>query len=488
MRPVAAGGKGRAADLRTTSTWERRAKGRYPKPPYIREGISAERHPPARRGGRLRRIIARPTSALFPSFSGNRYHGDVVAYARSSGDPLPQGRRIGAANSARLLLPRHHLESIRTRGRAPVSAAYLGKTGGEAARHRQSDFGTSGARRVIQYIYRRLRPATIGGQICGGPSSHIIPFPRHRAEVGQKALGLTPDVTARLPRDGVGLWRRARPDNHIRQAGLDSGQSPAGPASRSGAWAKRSFNCFRANISQHPSAVSSSRARAARTFTGADRHARHGRSPTFIEGDQRGRQSDNASDLMKVDCASALGMLSCIPGRWADICESSLTGKGLFRSQRLPEEARRFMRWLSRAESSACSRSEKPRADVDAAARPGRTRLLLRFSSLRVRIVRPGPIQGDSGASLSAPGGDKIRKGEHYPSPGIRHGPADELEAVMKRTLGVPRSRNRAMQIATTAARNYLPDEGRDGLRRGHGGPSHTGNVHRFRRQVPRRH
>src|SRR5262249_59675181 len=73
---------------------------------------------------------------------------------------------------------------------------------------------------------------------------------------------------------------------------------------------------------------------------------------------------------------------------------------------------------------------------------------------------------------------DKIEK-EHYPSPDPAYGPADELEAVLKRTLGVPLFQEQAMQIAITAA-EFTPDEA-DGLRRAMATFRHNGNVHLFR-------
>ena len=68
---------------------------------------------------------------------------------------------------------------------------------------------------------------------------------------------------------------------------------------------------------------------------------------------------------------------------------------------------------------------------------------------------------------------------EHYPSPDPAHGPKNELEDVLKRTLGVPLFQEQAMQIAITAAK-FTPDEA-DGLRRAMATFRHTGNVHLFR-------
>src|SRR5262249_31672762 len=66
-----------------------------------------------------------------------------------------------------------------------------------------------------------------------------------------------------------------------------------------------------------------------------------------------------------------------------------------------------------------------------------------------------------------------------YPSPDPAHGPTDELENVLSRTLGVPLFQEQAMQIAITAA-HFTPDEA-DGLRRAMATFRHNGSVHLFR-------
>ena len=96
---------------------------------------------------------------------------------------------------------------------------------------------------------------------------------------------------------------------------------------------------------------------------------------------------------------------------------------------------------------------------------------------IEVAIVRPGPIQGDM-VHPYLRRRDGIEQ-EHYPSPDPAHGPADELEEVLKRTLGVPLFQEQAMQIAITAA-EFTPDEA-DGLRRAMATFRHNGTVHLFR-------
>src|SRR5258708_3530288 len=95
---------------------------------------------------------------------------------------------------------------------------------------------------------------------------------------------------------------------------------------------------------------------------------------------------------------------------------------------------------------------------------------------IEVAIVRPGPIQGDM-VHPYLRRRDKIDP-EHYPSPAPAQGPADELENVLKRTLGVPLFQEQAMQIAIDAAK-FTPDEA-DGLRRAMATFRHNGTVHLF--------
>jgi error-prone DNA polymerase len=95
---------------------------------------------------------------------------------------------------------------------------------------------------------------------------------------------------------------------------------------------------------------------------------------------------------------------------------------------------------------------------------------------IEVAIVRPGPIQGDM-VHPYLRRRDKIDP-EHYPSPDPAQGPADELENVLKRTLGVPLFQEQAMQIAIDAAK-FTPDEA-DGLRRAMATFRHNGTVHLF--------
>ncbi|MES2146869.1 MAG: OB-fold nucleic acid binding domain-containing protein, partial [Pseudomonadota bacterium] len=75
---------------------------------------------------------------------------------------------------------------------------------------------------------------------------------------------------------------------------------------------------------------------------------------------------------------------------------------------------------------------------------------------IEVAIVRPGPIQGDMVHPYL-----KRRSGKEavcFPCPSPDHGPPDELERILARTLGVPVFQEQAMKIALDAAK-FSPAE-----------------------------
>jgi len=75
---------------------------------------------------------------------------------------------------------------------------------------------------------------------------------------------------------------------------------------------------------------------------------------------------------------------------------------------------------------------------------------------IEVAIVRPGPIQGDMVHPYL-----KRRSGKApvtFPCPAPEHGPPDELERILGRTLGVPIFQEQAMKVALDAAK-FSPGE-----------------------------
>src|SRR5262249_17092344 len=185
---------------------------------------------------------------------------------------------------------------------------------------------------------------------------------------------------------------------------------------------------------------------------------------TFLEWD---KDDIDTLGLMKVDVL-ALGMLSCIR-RGFDLLKSHY-GLHDIALATIPAEDKPTYDMLSLADSIGVFQVES-RAQMSMLPRlkPKTFYDLV----IEVAIVRPGPIQGDMvHPYLRRRDGEKMR----YPSPDPAHGPADELEAVLKRTLGVPLFQEQAMQIAITAAK-FTPDEA-DGLRRAMATFRHNGTIH----------
>jgi error-prone DNA polymerase len=272
-------------------------------------------------------------------------------------------------------------------------------------------------------------------------------------------MGLTEDVTAALAKTVWG-YSDGLPDEHVRQAGLD----PANPAIRQAVHLADELIGFPRHLSQHVGGFVLTRAPLDETVP-IGNAAMDER--TFIEWD---KDDIDTLGLMKVDVL-ALGMLSCLR-RGLDLLQQHY-GKS-YSLATLPQDDPAVYEMLSRADSVGVFQVEsraqmsmlprlKPRCFYDLV--------------IEVAIVRPGPIQGDM-VHPYLRRRDGIDK-EHYPSPDPAHGPANELEDVLKRTLGVPLFQEQAMQIAITAAK-FTPDEA-DGLRRAMATFRHNGNVHLFR-------
>ena len=316
------------------------------------------------------------------------------------------------------------------------------------------DFEHERREEVIQHIYERY------GRHRAAICATVVHYRSRRAirEVG-KALGLTPDVTAALAKTVWG-YGDGLPDDHIRQAGLD----PVNPVIRQAAALAQELIGFPRHLSQHVGGFVLTRERLDATVP-IGNAAMDER--TFIEWD---KDDIDTLGLMKVDVLG-LGMLSCLR-RGLDLLMTHYGQE--YALATLPQEDKAVYAMLSRADSVGVFQVES-RAQMSMLPRlkPQTFYDLV----IEVAIVRPGPIQGDM-VHPYLRRRDGIER-EYYPSPDPAHGPANELEEVLKRTKGVPLFQEQAMQIAITAARS-TPDEA-DGLRRAMATFRHNGNVHLFR-------
>ena len=318
------------------------------------------------------------------------------------------------------------------------------------------DFEHERREEVIQYIYERYgreRAAICATVIHYRPRSAI-------RDVG-KALGLSEDVTAALANTVWGSWGDGVPEDHIRQAGLD----PDNPEVRRAVDLATQILGFPRHLSQHVGGFVLTQNRLDETVPigNAAMDAR-----TFIEWD---KDDIDALGLMKVDVL-ALGMLTCIRRAMA-----LLRGHGLRNFSdiaQIPDEDKAVYQMLSQGDSVGVFQVEsRAQMSMLPRLRPKTFYDLV----IEVAIVRPGPIQG----KMVHPYLRRRNKLEEvaFPSPAPEHGPADELEQILGRTLGVPLFQEQAMSIAITAAA-FTPEEA-NGLRRAMATFRNVGTIHTYR-------
>jgi error-prone DNA polymerase len=376
---------------------------------------------------------------------------DVVSFARRQDKEILCQGRGSAANSAVCFCL--GITSVNPDKSNLLFARFISENRGEPP-DIDVDFEHERREEVIQYIYKRY------GRHRAAICSTVVHYRSRRAirEVG-KVLGLTEDVTAALAKTVWG-YGDGLPDDHIRQAGLD----PANPAIRQAVALADDLIGFPRHLSQHVGGFVLTRSPLDETVP-IGNAAMDDR--TFIEWD---KDDIDTLGLMKVDVL-ALGMLSCLR-RGLDLLKDHYGAD--YSLATLPQDDAAVYDMLSRADSVGVFQVES-RAQMS---------MLPRLKPqcfydlvIEVAIVRPGPIQGDM-VHPYLRRRDGIEK-EHYPSPHPAHGPANELQEVLKRTLGVPLFQEQAMQIAITVAK-FTPDEA-DGLRRAMATFRHTGNVHLFR-------
>jgi len=188
---------------------------------------------------------------------------------------------------------------------------------------------------------------------------------------------------------------------------------------------------------------------------------------TFVEWDK-----DDLNDLniLKVDVL-ALGMLSCLRKSFDLMRAHYGVSHDLFSIQGDDEATYRM---IQRADTIGVFQIES-RAQMSMLPRlkPAKFYDLV----IEVAIVRPGPIQGNMVHPYL-----RRRLGLEpvvFPSPAPEHGPRDELEQVLSKTLGIPLFQEHAMRIAIVAAK-FAPGEA-DRLRRAMATFKRVGTINTFR-------
>src|SRR3990170_2417946 len=354
---------------------------------------------------------------------------DIVHYARSQGI-LCQGRG-SAANSAVC-----YCLAITNVDPTEIDLLFERFVSPERKEPPDIDVDFEHERReeVIQYIYARY------GRDRAGLAATVISYRGRLAvrEVG-KALGLSEDIVAALVTTIWGLSNSSLPDTYVRQAGLD----PSDPLLARVLELTQELIGFPRHLSQHVGGFVLTRGPLSEVVP-IGNAAMEDR--TVIEWD---KDDLDALGLLKVDVLG-LGMLTCIRKAFALL--KAHYGKDVALGT-VPRDDAIVYDMLCRADSIGVFQVEsraqmnmlprlKPRCFYDLV--------------IEVAIVRPGPIQGDMVHPYL-----KRRQGKEpltFPCPAPEHGPPDELERILKRTLGVPVFQEQAMKIALDAAK-FTPAE-----------------------------
>jgi error-prone DNA polymerase len=309
------------------------------------------------------------------------------------------------------------------------------------------DFEHERREEVIQYIYEKY------GRDRAGIAATVIHYRSRMAlrEVG-KALGLTVDTVGALTGTIWGSSSEALDPDHARRMGIDPFDARLAQALR----LARQLTGFPRHLSQHVGGFVITKGPLSDVvpIMNAAMEER-----TNIEWD---KDDIDALGILKVDVLG-LGMLTCVRKAFALL--KAHHGVGLTLATVPKEDPATYdmicqadtigvFQVESRAQMSMLPRL-KPREFYDLV--------------IEVAIVRPGPIQGDMVHPYL-----RRREGKEpieYAKP--------ELEAVLKKTLGVPLFQEQAMKMAIVAA-GFTPAEA-DRLRRAMATFRSNGRILEFR-------
>ncbi len=310
------------------------------------------------------------------------------------------------------------------------------------------DFEHERREEVIQYLYTRY------GRHRAAIAATVIHYrPKSAIREVAKALGLAEEIAARLAAQswnaGDELWSADR----LRDAGIDPDDQLV---ARVVALARDLVGLPR-HLSQHVGGFVLSRGRLDETVP-IGPAAMAGRS--FIEWD---KNDIDALRMMKVDVL-ALGMLTCIRKCFAMLGVGDLAD--------IPKDDPAVYDMLCKGDSLGVFQVES-RAQMNMLPRlkPREFYDLV----IEVAIVRPGPIQGDMVHPYL-----RRRSGKEVVNYPARAGNRpNELQDILKKTLGVPLFQEQAMKIAMVAA-EFTPDEA-NGLRRAMATFRNVGTIPHFR-------
>ncbi len=376
---------------------------------------------------------------------------DIVAWARSQ-DILCQGRGSAANSCVCFCLGVTAVDPTKE-DQDLLFSRFISKQRGEPP-DIDVDFEHARREEVMQYVYRRYgrdRAAIVATVIHYRPRMAI-------RQVG-KALGLTEDVTAALADTIWGSWGEEVPDSYVTQAGLD----PTNPEIHRAVRLATELLKFPRHLSQHVGGYVLTQRRLDETVPIGNAAMK---DRTFIEWD---KDDIDAIGLMKVDVL-ALGMLTALKKSFDMIPEDDpLVGRKITDIAHIPQGESGVYDMLCAADSVGVFQVEsRAQMSMLPRLRPKKFYDLV----VEVAIVRPGPIQGDMVHPYLKRRNDPDLV--DYPRPGSEF-PQDELEGILKKTLGVPLFQEQAMRIAIEAAQ--FTEDDADGLRRSMATFRHHGNV-----------
>jgi error-prone DNA polymerase len=375
---------------------------------------------------------------------------DVVEYARSQ-KILCQGRGSAANSTVCYCLRITEVDPSRM---SMLFERFISKERNEPP-DIDVDFEHERREEVIQYIYGkygRERAALAATVICYRPRSAL-------RDVG-KALGLDLAQVDKLAR-GMQWWDGQKIDpERIRASGFD----PEDPVIARLIALTAEILGFPRHLSQHVGGFVIARGRLdelvpIENATMPDR--------TVIEWD---KDDLDALGLLKVDVL-ALGMLTAIRRAFNLVNQygGSSAGVGELELASVPSEDSAVYDMICRADTTGVFQIEsRAQMSMLPRLRPRNFYDLV----IEVAIVRPGPIQGEMVHPYL-----RRRSGEEpvtYPS--------KQVEAVLKRTLGVPIFQEQVMQLAIVAA-GFSPGEA-DRLRRAMAAWKRKGGLEPFQKQL----
>jgi len=374
---------------------------------------------------------------------------DIIRFARGKGI-LAQGRGSAANSAVCFVLGITEVDPVRG---DLLFERFISADRGEPP-DIDVDFEHERREEVMQYIYGKY------GRHRAGLAATVITYRTRSAvrEVG-KVFGLSEDTVNALSGTIWGWSAAGVREADIRRVGLD----PEERTMRQVMALSEQLIGFPRHLSQHVGGFVMTRDRLdemvpVMNAAMADR--------TTVEWD---KDDLDALRMLKVDVL-ALGMLSCIR-RAFDFMARHYGGAPTLAT--IPAEDEAVYRMLCRADSLGVFQVEsRAQMTMLPRLRPKAFYDLV----IEVAIVRPGPIQGDMVHPYL-----RRRQGLEtvvFPAPSPEHGPPDELERVLGKTLGVPLFQEQAMKIAIVAA-GFTPGEA-DKLRRAMATFKRVGTIKTF--------